>query len=89
MKRFRVRGGFFSDVDDMASEKSGPAEGVGFGAKPRGERISTITFNIDMHVDIHLNIDCQFGITESMLMCISTFIVTWVLKKIFPTSVVL
>ena len=55
-------GGIQSENDDVASEKSGPAEGVGLGAKPRGEPVSRIIFNIDMHVDIHvdihLNIDC-------------------------------
>jgi hypothetical protein len=44
-------------------KKSGPAEGVGvWGQSPRAEPMSTITFNIDMYVDIHLDIDCQFGI---------------------------
>jgi hypothetical protein len=43
----------------VASEKSGPAEGVGvWGQSPRVEPMPTIIFNIDMHVDIHLNIDC-------------------------------
>jgi hypothetical protein len=46
-------------LGDMASEKSGPAEGVGvWGQSPRVEPMPTIIFNIDMHVDIHLNIDC-------------------------------
>ena len=46
-------------LGDMASEKSGPAEGVGvWGRSPHVETMSTTVFNIDMHVDIHLNIDC-------------------------------
>jgi hypothetical protein len=52
-------GGFFSEGDDVASEKSGPAEGVGvWGRSPHVEPMSTTFFNIDMYVDIHLNIDC-------------------------------
>jgi len=52
-------GGFQSENDDVASEKSGPAEGVGvWGRSPHVEPMSTTFFNIDMHVDIHLNIDC-------------------------------
>ena len=40
-------------------KKSGPAEGVGvWGQSPRAEPGSTTFFDIDMHVDIHLNIDC-------------------------------
>jgi hypothetical protein len=46
-------------LGDVASEKSGPAEGVGvWGRSPHVEPMPTIIFNIDMHVDIHLNIDC-------------------------------
>jgi hypothetical protein len=46
-------------LGDVASEKSGPAEGVGVrGRSPHVEPMPTIIFNIDMHVDIHLNIDC-------------------------------
>jgi hypothetical protein len=46
-------------LGDVASEKSGPAEGVGvWGRSPHVETMSTTVFNIDMHVDIHLNIDC-------------------------------
>jgi hypothetical protein len=53
-------GGFFSDVDDVAHEKNPvPPKAWGSGGEAPG---STTTFNIDMHVDIHLNIDCQFGI---------------------------
>jgi len=47
------RGGY----NDVESEKSGRAEGVGvWGQSPRGEGMLTIVFNIDTHVDIHLSI---------------------------------
>jgi hypothetical protein len=51
-------GGIQSEDDDVASEKSGPAEGVGvWGRSPHVEPMLTTVFNIDMHVDIHINID--------------------------------
>jgi hypothetical protein len=39
-----------------------PPKAWGFGAKPPRGAMSITIFNIDMYVDIHLNIDCQFGI---------------------------
>ena len=63
MKRFEVRGGFkMRMVSAPRVKKSGPAEGVGvWGQSPHVEPMSTIIFNIDMYVDIHLNIDCHLS----------------------------
>ena len=58
MKRFDVCGGIQSESDDVASEKKSGSRG----RSPRSVNL----FNIDMHVDIHLNIDCWIivGISE-------------------------
>ena len=92
--RYTFFGGFFSG-DDVAYEKSGPAEGVGsccvLGRRPSSILICMLISIVDLESEINPDLgfsnQCRYTRAYRLSILDSTSMFTWVLKKFFQLLV--